>query len=600
MNNHMHEPDWNVQDTPWGERLPYPTLNGPKGDKGDSGTAATVQVHGTVTVGPDQPARVDNVGDEHDAMLDFRIPKGDKGDTGDTGPVGPQGPAGIGLTFKGSVSDTAALPADAKAGDWYFVGDDKDMYVYNGTKWEPAGPLRGPQGPQGATGHTGAKGDNATVTVSGTDTLEPGEAARVSNEGTLTDARLRFGVPRGPKGDRGPMGPMGPQGPQGEMGPQGVPGVQGIQGPAGLGLVYRGPLDKVDDLPVTGKQGDYYTIDGHAYIWGGGRWVDAGSFQGPEGPRGQQGVQGTAGRDGDAATITFEPTLTLEPGTQATAENIGTSHNARIVLGLPRGENGPQGDRGPAGLQGVPGPKGDKGDKGDTGPQGPKGDTGPQGDPGYDGQPARITFEPALTLDPDSQATVQNIGTDTNARIILGIPSGHDGAQGPQGQQGPKGDTGPAGEPGPQGPKGETGAPGDTGPAGEQGPQGPKGETGAPGNTGPQGPKGDTGPQGIGMTLRAVDGINAGSTLDMDAVRLGHLLCVTYTLRTDLDADTLTTDLNTAFAGVTERMSVMETAVTIGYGQTLSYDGTRFSVNVLAGANHSVSPHTATLYIITR
>lgn len=384
-NSHMHDGDWNVQDTPWGERLPYPALNGPKGDKGDQGSAATVQVHGTITVDPDQPARVDNLGDEHNAILDFRIPKGDKGDTGDTGAMGPQGPAGIGLTFKGSVSDAAALPASAKAGDWYFVGEDKDMYVYDGTRWEPAGPLRGPQGPQGATGLTGDKGDNATITVAGTDTLDPGEAARVTNIGSMTDARLLFGIPRGPKGDRGNIGPMGPQGPQGEMGPQGVPGVQGIQGPAGLGLVYRGALDKIEDLPVTGKQGDYYTISGHAYIWGGGRWVDAGSFQGPEGPRGQDGIQGPAGRDGDAATITIEPTITSDPGTDAIVENIGTSHEARLRFTVPRGADGTQGDRGPQGLQGVPGPKGDAGSIGATGPAGPKGDKGDKGDPGEPG-----------------------------------------------------------------------------------------------------------------------------------------------------------------------------------------------------------------------
>jgi collagen type VII alpha len=549
MNNHMHEPDWNVQDTPWGERLPYPTLNGPKGDKGDSGTAATVQVHGTVTVGPDQPARVDNIGDEHDAMLDFRIPKGDKGDTGDTGPMGPQGPAGIGLTFKGSVSDTAALPANAKAGDWYFVGDDKDMYVYNGTTWEPAGPLRGPQGPQGATGQTGAKGDNATVTVSGTDTLEPGEAARVSNEGTLTDARLRFGVPRGPKGDRGPMGPMGPQGPQGEMGPQGVPGVQGIQGPAGLGLVYRGPLDKVEDLPVTGKQGDYYTIDGHAYIWGGGRWVDAGSFQGPEGPRGQQGVQGTAGRDGDAATISFEPTITLDPGTQATAENIGTSHNARIVLGLPRGENGPQGDRGPAGLQGVPGPKGDKGDRGDTGPQ------GPQGTNGNDGEAATIEVGTTATSDAGGPASVINTGDNHNAVLQFVIPRGNTGPQGPQG---PKGDTGETGPQGPQGPKGDTG---ETGP---QGPQGPKGDTGETGPQGPQGPKGDT-----GETPFIPQSINDYSTQQVRVVYAyyGNAICLYAATYHPLSAADFASEFNTVISEHSVRAPFIPATLTDSAGQ---------------------------------
>lgn len=67
---------------------------GPKGAKGDTGAAATVQVGNTNTGAPGTNANVENVGNEHNAILNFTIPRGDKGETGSQGPQGIQGPAG--------------------------------------------------------------------------------------------------------------------------------------------------------------------------------------------------------------------------------------------------------------------------------------------------------------------------------------------------------------------------------------------------------------------------------------------------------------------------------------------------------------------------
>lgn len=67
---------------------------GPKGAKGDTGAAATVQVGNTNTGAPGTNASVENVGNEHNAILNFTIPRGDKGETGSQGPQGIQGPAG--------------------------------------------------------------------------------------------------------------------------------------------------------------------------------------------------------------------------------------------------------------------------------------------------------------------------------------------------------------------------------------------------------------------------------------------------------------------------------------------------------------------------
>ena len=56
-----------------------------KGDKGDTGNAATVAVGTVKTVAAGSSATVTNSGDNHNATLNFTIPQGVKGDKGDTG-----------------------------------------------------------------------------------------------------------------------------------------------------------------------------------------------------------------------------------------------------------------------------------------------------------------------------------------------------------------------------------------------------------------------------------------------------------------------------------------------------------------------------------
>ena len=65
-----------------------------KGDKGDTGDAATVDAGATTTGAAGTDANVVNSGTTSAAVFDFTIPRGDKGETGDTGATGPQGPAG--------------------------------------------------------------------------------------------------------------------------------------------------------------------------------------------------------------------------------------------------------------------------------------------------------------------------------------------------------------------------------------------------------------------------------------------------------------------------------------------------------------------------
>lgn len=184
-------------------------LQGIQGPQGETGEAATVTV-GTVATGEEgTQVVVTNSGDNHNAVLNFTIPKGDvgpQGPQGEKGDIGPQGPQGIqgpqgekgetGRAFKisGYYTDLAALQTAVTApeiGDVYGVGAAApyNIFIWDGTEWVDNDTIQGPQGPQGEKGDTGATG------------------------------------PQGPIGDTGPQGPTGatgPQGPQGVQGPQGA------------------------------------------------------------------------------------------------------------------------------------------------------------------------------------------------------------------------------------------------------------------------------------------------------------------------------------------------------------------------------------------
>lgn len=541
MADDLHKYGWRERTTPHGERWDYPDPNRVQGPKGEKGDAATVDIESTVTLGPGQAARVDNLGDSHNARLRVYIPQGQQGPQGPQGIQGPQGPTGLGLVYRGHADKPESLPADGNTqGDYFFVGDSQTMYVWNGHEWQATGALRGVQGPQGPQGLDGPKGDNATIKVHSTITGEPGTQASVRNVGSLTEADLDFVIPRGEKGETGRTGATGPQGPQGEMGPQGIEGRQGPQGPAGLGLTFRGTRPSVDALPATGQQGDWYLIDGHAWVWGGASWIDGGDFRGPQGPQGVKGDMGPTGAKGEAASIRVGSTTTLPAGSNATVENIGSATAAVLNFGLPQGADGKQGLQGQQGIQGIPGPKGETGP---VGPNGPKGDQGPRGPKGYDGargekgdtgdagsgwhysltQPQRLddgsryighaSLSPQLkdnelggtVLTPDGELWDIVSGSPSGVIVesrntTLKGPKGDTGVQGPRGPQGEKGEKGDKGDPGLTGPKGDTGLTGPQGQAGEDGapgPQGEKGEKGDKGETGPQGPAGKDGSDGL-------------------------------------------------------------------------------------------------------
>jgi len=97
--------------------------------------------------------------------------QGAQGSQGSPGPQGPQGEVGAGLEIVGTVATAADLPAaGTTTGDAYLVAGD--LWVWGGTAWENAGPVKGPKGdvgqvgPAGPTGAAGPQGVPGTAAVS--------------------------------------------------------------------------------------------------------------------------------------------------------------------------------------------------------------------------------------------------------------------------------------------------------------------------------------------------------------------------------------------------------------------------------------------------
>ena len=173
--------------------------------------------------------------------------------------------------------------------------------------------------------------------------------------------------------DQGIIGPTGPYGPT---------------GPAGAGIVLKGAVANVGDLPASGNNpGDAYIVssNGHLYVWSGSTWIDAGQYVGPTGPTGASGlsITGPTGASGPTGAASTVPGPTGPQGLSIT----GPTGAASTVPG----PTGPQGDpglsiTGPTGAQGptgaastVPGPTGPQGIQGIQGIQGVTGPTGPAG-----------------------------------------------------------------------------------------------------------------------------------------------------------------------------------------------------------------------------
>ena len=165
------------QDGPPGPQGPQGNIGpagptGPQGPQGETGPAGTnglgirdVSLDAGNLVITYTDSTLDNVGNVigPTGPTGATGPTGPTGATGPTGPTGPQGPKGndgTSVQLKGAVptyADLLLIVGQAQ-GDLYVVTETGDGYVWNGTSWANAGPIRGPQGEQGVPGPTGPQG----------------------------------------------------------------------------------------------------------------------------------------------------------------------------------------------------------------------------------------------------------------------------------------------------------------------------------------------------------------------------------------------------------------------------------------------------------
>lgn len=293
---------------------------GPKGEKGDKGDPGEKGMDGTVTfesLTPEQKeslrgVSITAVSIDVDGNLTITFSDGDsenvgniigpqgvpgpKGDKGDVGPQGPQGPQGekgeqgndgTSLNVLGTKESEADLPLSAEKNDAYLI--DGEMWVFDGTNWNNAGKIQGPQGPVG---------------------------------------------PQGPKGDPGPQGVKGDPGEKGEQGVQGLKGDAGPQGEQGS----VGPKGEQGD---TGARGITFTpvVDSEGNI----SWSNDGGLENPQtvnitGPQGDTGAKGDTGPQGEKGT-TFVPSVDTD-GNISWSNTDGIANPETVNIKGPKGDKG--------------------------------------------------------------------------------------------------------------------------------------------------------------------------------------------------------------------------------------------------------------------
>lgn len=259
-----------------------------QGEKGETGTAATITVESVVTGEPNTPAMVENVGTISEASFRFTIPQGEKGETGQTGK---------GLTILGYYESLGALQSahpTAQPGDAYGVGtaEPYDIYIWDGVAnaWKDNGRLQGAQGDAGKA---------ATIIVGTVSTGEPGTQASVTNSGNENAAILNFVIPRGEDGQ---------QGVDGQPGQDGAPGADGFSPVATVTQTETGAIVTVTDKTGTTTATLTNGKDG---------------APGEKGEPGQDGARGTPGED---ATINGVNVLTLNATGGLTGQQSGNTY----------------------------------------------------------------------------------------------------------------------------------------------------------------------------------------------------------------------------------------------------------------------------------
>ena len=205
-------------------------IKGEKGDQGEKGERGipgptNIDIGVTETVESFEEAKVENVGTNKDVILNFKIPRGKQGIEGKIGPQGIPGPKGdkgnVGPQgIKGERGDQG--PSTIQIGNIETIESTEEAEVINvGTPVDVVLDFKIPKGEKGDKGEMGPRGlpgeigRTEHIAIDETETLEPGEAAQVTDTFENWVHHLAFSIPKGDKGDAGERGPQGPAGPPG-------------------------------------------------------------------------------------------------------------------------------------------------------------------------------------------------------------------------------------------------------------------------------------------------------------------------------------------------------------------------------------------------
>lgn len=217
-------------------------------------------------------------------------------------------------------------------------------------------------------------------------------------------------------------------GADGADGKDGAPGRDGVDGKTPVkGVDY---FDGKDGQPGRDGQDGYTPVKGRDYF---------------------DGADGRDGADGKAATVRIGTVTTLEPGSKATVSNSGTTTDAVLNFGIPRGADGEGGSgSGEAGQDGFSpiakvqqtstGATITITDKtGTTTATVSNGKDGAAGAAGKDG--TSVTVKSVSTSSADGGS---NVVTFSDGKTLT-VKNGSKGSTGSTGPQGPEGPQGPAG-----------------------------------------------------------------------------------------------------------------------------------------------------------
>ena len=281
---------------------------------------------------------------------------GATGATGPTGEAGPTGPQGVNINFVGSVADTGSLPSSGNdVNDAYIVDADGNLWVWNGSSWNDAGQIVGPQGAAGATGSTGAAGETGNDGVTGA-TGAAGETGAVGETG-VTGAQGETGA-TGLTGNDGATGATGETGSIGATGSTGATGVTGNDGATGV----------TGSTGDTGAQGETGAT-GETGVTGADGATGAQGETGATGSTGDTGPTGPTGADAIFSTNEGTPPTGAETGDAWFDPSSGTFFIYYDGFWL-EASSSAYGETGPAGATGATGADGATGAVGPTGATG--------------------------------------------------------------------------------------------------------------------------------------------------------------------------------------------------------------------------------------